>query len=52
MEAGPVRSAACGIQLTADCELLQLAQLVVVKPPKMLRIFGGSMVRTSLRSSS
>jgi hypothetical protein len=31
MGAGPVRSAACGIQLTADCELLRsIAQLVVV----------------------
>jgi hypothetical protein len=34
MGAGPVRSAAYGIQLTADCELMRLfAQLVVVKGP-------------------
>jgi hypothetical protein len=31
MEADLVSSAACEIQLTADCELLLLAQLAVVK---------------------
>jgi hypothetical protein len=29
-----------GVQLTADCELLRFAQLVVVYRPEMLRISG------------
>jgi hypothetical protein len=34
MTLGPKSPAACGTQLTADCELLRIAQLVVVSAVK------------------